>query len=70
MFDTPLQYSRPKRVWDGEGSIQSLDTSNLLTVYSDPLVQNGKPALTVKAGEDIRIGDLFKVAHNIFRREA
>ena len=65
MFETALRYSRPVRVFDGEGSLESLNRATPATLWCDPMVQGDSLTLTCDADEDIRVGDLVEVPHNL-----
>lgn len=60
MFDTPLNYSRPDRAFDGEGSVEAL-AETPKTLWADPVVMDGRPGLRVHVDEDVKVGDLIEV---------
>jgi hypothetical protein len=65
MFDTPVRHSRPARHFDGEGSVETVHP-DAGVLYIDPVVQDGKITVQFGADEDVRIGDLLEVPHNLF----
>jgi len=66
MFNTPLEISRPLKHWDGEGTTTTINPASSFTIWADPVVQDEKTLLAMHAQEDIRIGDIIKVPHDIF----
>ncbi len=65
MLETALRYSRPVRTFDGEGSVETLDRAAPLTIWCDPEAQSGNLVLTIHADDDLRVGDLVEVPHNM-----
>uniref|UniRef100_A0A6M3LBE1 Uncharacterized protein n=1 Tax=viral metagenome TaxID=1070528 RepID=A0A6M3LBE1_9ZZZZ len=66
MFDMALYISRPKRVWDGEGSREVLDRSTQGVLYCDPVLNDNLPMLAFYADADVRVGDIIQAPYNTF----
>jgi hypothetical protein len=56
LMDSEVQTCRSTRVFDGEGSTQTL--SALTTIRGAVTLYQGKTVLVYDANEDIRVGDL------------
>ena len=64
-FSTPLNRYRPTTVHDGEGGLV-VAMGDIAVIFTDPMIQNNQTVLQVAADEDIRIGDLIEIPHNLF----
>jgi hypothetical protein len=64
---TPLPLHRPGRSADGTGGFHEILGDPLVTVQADPVVQSGKYSLTIPSSTDVRVGDVFIVARDLFR---
>ena len=63
MYDSPLQRIRPTRVHDGEGTLESLNEKNAVTIFADLVPHESSLTALVQKDEDIRIGDILVVPH-------
>ena len=63
MLNYPVRHIRPTKQFDGEGS--ALQLTEVGVLWSDITIQDNSPRLVVHAAEDVRIGDLIEVPHNL-----
>ncbi len=68
-LDSSVRFSRPRRTYDGEGTQETLD-NNWQKLYCDPKVNGNDLTILVNADEDIRIGDVVEIPHNLFLKGA
>lgn len=69
MYDTPIQTSRPVRSNDQVGGSRVAMEETTRILWADPLIQDGEMAIAFHPEEDVRIGDLVAVPHNLFLKE-
>lgn len=66
MFDNPVLRSRPVRDWDGEGVAETYNPDDVLTIFVDVLMHEGRQAIAVPIDEDVRVGDWIVAPYDLF----
>jgi len=66
MLDTLLRYSRPQKLFDGEGSVDTMDHENPLQLWGDPVVGDDGPTMIVAAEVDVRRNDIIEIPLNTY----
>lgn len=66
MSRLPLNYSRPSRTFDGEGSRERLSASPD-TLYGEPLITaDAELSITVAEDTPVQVGDLVEIPKHLY----